>query len=161
VPPSQKETRLWIARGFSFVEDLVYVTLGVLLAVAAIVLLGSAVADFGRTVMTSNAMSHTVIALDRILLVLLVVELLYTVQVSLREHAQTPEPFLLVGLIAAIRRVLVVTAEFGEPGAKSDVMVNHFVLELSVLTALIVALALSLFVLRKAGKAIAIPSHRE
>jgi uncharacterized membrane protein (DUF373 family) len=40
------------------------------------------------------------------LLILLIVELLYTVQVSFREHAVMPEPFLLVGLIAAIRRVL-------------------------------------------------------
>jgi uncharacterized membrane protein (DUF373 family) len=130
---NEKDTRAWIARSFVVVEDLVYITLGVLLSVAAVVLLFSAVADFGRTVISANATSHTVIALDRILLVLLVVELLYTVQVSFREHAQTPEPFLLVGLIAAIRRVLVVTAEFGEPGVKSDVMVHQFVLELSVL----------------------------
>jgi hypothetical protein len=45
-------------------------------------------------------------------LILLVIELLYTVQVSFREHGLIPEPFLLVGLIAAIRRVLVLTAEF-------------------------------------------------
>lgn len=35
-----------------------------------------------------------------------------TVQVSFREHALVPEPFLIVGLIAAIRRLLVLTAEF-------------------------------------------------
>jgi uncharacterized membrane protein (DUF373 family) len=58
--------------------------------------------------------------LDRILLILLIVELLYTVQVSFREHALVPEPFLLVGLISAIRRVLVVTAEFGEWRQKTE-----------------------------------------
>jgi uncharacterized membrane protein (DUF373 family) len=45
--------------------------------------------------------------LDRLLLLLMVVELLYTVQVSFREHAIVPEPFLIVGLVAATRRVLV------------------------------------------------------
>jgi phosphate-starvation-inducible protein E len=57
--------------------------------------------------------------LDRILLILMIVEILYTVQVSVREHSLVPEPFLLVGLIATVRRLLVLTAEvstLGEPG---------------------------------------------
>ena len=33
--------------------------------------------------------------LDRVLLVVMLVELLYTVQVSFREHALVPEPFLI------------------------------------------------------------------
>jgi uncharacterized membrane protein (DUF373 family) len=48
--------------------------------------------------------------LDRMLLILMIVELLYTVQVSFREHTLVPEPFLIVGLIAVTRRILVVTA---------------------------------------------------
>jgi hypothetical protein len=42
--------------------------------------------------------------LDRLLLTLMIVELLYPVQVSFREHTLVPEPFLLVGLVAATRR---------------------------------------------------------
>jgi len=49
--------------------------------------------------------------LDQLLLVLLIVELLYTVHVSFREHVLTAPPFLLVALIAAVRRILVLTAE--------------------------------------------------
>jgi len=33
----------------------------------------------------------------------MIVEILYTVQVSFREHALVPEPFLIVGLIVAVR----------------------------------------------------------
>src|ERR1039457_6279920 len=84
---------------------------------------------------------------DRILLLLLVVELLYTVQVSFRQHAVTPEPFLLVGLIAAIRRVLILTAEFGQ--ATGQAAPTQLVPELAVLSALLMAIALSLFVLRR------------
>jgi uncharacterized membrane protein (DUF373 family) len=47
-----------------------------------------------------------------LLLVMMIVELLYTVQLAFREHALVPEPFLMVGLVAATRRVLVLTAEF-------------------------------------------------
>jgi uncharacterized membrane protein (DUF373 family) len=52
--------------------------------------------------------------LDRILLILMIAEILYTVQVSFREHTLSPEPFLIVGLIAATRRILVITAEFSD-----------------------------------------------
>ena len=93
---------------------------------------------------------------DRILLILLIVELLYTVQVSFREHALVPEPFLLVGLISAIRRVLVLTAEFGE--FRTEIGAQQFVIELAVLTVLIVALVASLILLRKSGASIA--AHR-
>ena len=45
----------------------------------------------------------------------MIVEILYTLQVSFREHTLVAEPFLIVGLIAAIRRVLILTAEFSNP----------------------------------------------
>jgi hypothetical protein len=84
-------------------------------------------------------------------LILLVVELLYTVQVSFREHTLIPEPFLLVGLIAAIRRVLVLTAEFSQVQEQTDQLFRRFTIELVVLTFLIMALVLSLMLLRKRG----------
>jgi hypothetical protein len=81
-----------------------------------------------------------------------VVELLYTVQVSFREQALVPEPFLLVGLIAGIRRVLVLTAEFGELRGHTEDEFRHFCIELAVLTVLVVALTVSLVLLRKSGQ---------
>ena len=95
--------------------------------------------------------SNIVPLLDRILLILLVVELLYTVQVSFREHTVIPEPFLLVGLIAAIRRVLILTAEFAQVHEQTDLLFRRFVIELVVLTVLIIALVVSLVLLRKRG----------
>jgi hypothetical protein len=59
-----------------------------------------------------------------------VAELLYTVQVSFREHALVSEPFLLVGLISAIRRVLVVTAEFGHLRETAEDVFRLFVVSL-------------------------------
>jgi len=87
--------------------------------------------------------------LDRILLILMIVELLYTVQVSFHEHALVPEPFLIVGLIAAVRRLLVLTAEFARLLAKNEGVFQGAMLELGLLTGMIVALVVSLVVLRK------------
>jgi uncharacterized membrane protein (DUF373 family) len=144
------EARTGIARAFTLVEDVVYIGLGLLLAASALTLLVTGVIDFGQSVWSGKG--EFIRLLDRILLVLLIVELLYTVQVSFREHALVPEPFLLVGLISAIRRVLVLTAEFGESRDKAaGPTTEQFCIELAVLTVLILALAVSLVLLRKRG----------
>ena len=97
----------------------------------------------------------TIELLDRILLILLIVELLYTVQVSLREHTLVPEPFLLVGVISAIRRVLVLTAEFDGMHLRASITPQQFAIELAVLTVLIVALSVSLILLRRRSATVA------
>ena len=148
---SSQPNRAWAARGFTFVEDVVYVGLGVLLAGSSIALLVSGVISFGQNLIGGTLTQNIVPLLDRILLILLVVELLYTVQVSFREHTLVPEPFLLVGLIAAIRRVLVLTAEIAQIHDLSDTLFRRFIIELLVLTFLIVALVISLMLLRKRG----------
>ena len=41
----------------------------------------------------------------------MLVEILHTVRISIRSHVLVTEPFLVVGLIASIRRILVITLE--------------------------------------------------
>jgi uncharacterized membrane protein (DUF373 family) len=144
---SRTRTKTWIARVFTIVEDVVYIGLAVMLAGSALVLLWNGILAAGQSAIAGTLPSGVAGMLDRILLILLVVELLYTVQVSFRAHAVVPEPFLLVGLIAAIRRVLVLTAEFGEARGKTEERIEHFALELAVLTALIVGISVSLVLL--------------
>jgi uncharacterized membrane protein (DUF373 family) len=93
--------------------------------------------------------------LDRILLVLLVVELLYTVQVSFREHTLVPEPFLIIGLIAATRRVLVLTAEFPKLLEQGNEAFRNGMIELALLALLIVALVASIVLIQKRRPAVA------
>ena len=143
--------RVWTARAFTLVEDIVYVGLGLLLAGGSLALLVGGLIAFGQHLIAGSLAANIVPILDRILLILLVVELLYTVQVSFREHSVTPEPFLLVGLIAAIRRVLVLTAELAQVHQHTDEVFRRFVVELVVLTVMIVALVVSLVLLRKRG----------
>lgn len=148
---SAEPNRAWVARAFTAVEDIVYLGLGLLLAGSSIALLISGVITFANNLVAGSLTSNIVPLLDRILLILLVVELLYTVQVSFREHSLIPEPFLLVGLIAGIRRVLVLTAEFAQAHDQAETVFKHFVIELVVLTFLIIALVISLMLLRKRG----------
>src|SRR5258705_5534510 len=150
VPPN----RAWVARAFTTVEDVVYLGLGLLLAGSSLTLLVSGMISFVQNLMARTLTGNIVPLLDRILLILLVVELLYTVQVSFREHGLIPEPFLLVGLIAAIRRVLVLTAEVAQVQDEPETVFKHFITELVVLTVLIVALVFSLILLRMRGEGV-------
>ncbi len=145
----KRNPRGWIARQFTRVEDVVYIALGLLLAGCAAVLLVAGGVDFVSNLLGGTLPDRVVEILDRILLVLLVVELLYTVQVSFREHTLVPEPFLIIGLIAATRRVLVLTAQFPKLLEKGDTSFRNGMIELALLAVLIVALVTSIVLLRK------------
>jgi len=147
------EVLAWIGRAFTTTEDVVYIGLGFLLASSALTLLAKSVIDFWQGVVSGKI--STIELLDRILLVLLIVELLYTVQVSVREHSLVPEPFLLVGVISAIRRVLVLTAEFDGMHQRAVITPQQFAIELAVLTVFILALAMSLLLLRRRSASVA------
>lgn len=145
---ASERTRRLVARSFTWVEDVVYIGLGALLALSALVLLGSTALSFARDLTHAELPGAIVGLLDRLLLVLMIVELLYTVQISFREHTLVPEPFLIVGLVAAIRRILVLTAEFSRSVQVSESAFRISMIELTVLTLMIVALVASLLMLR-------------
>jgi hypothetical protein len=143
------DVREWVARAFTRVEDVVYVSLGVLLAAIALALLLHAVLTFGQAVMARDVAGRVVPILDQLLLVLMIVEILYTVQISFREHALMPEPFLVVGLIASIRRVLVITAELSDLIDRNPDQFRAALLELGLLTLMVLALVGALGILRR------------
>ena len=122
--------------------------LGVLLAAGALVLLADATLTFVTNLVAGTLPSRIIGLLDRVLLVLMFAEIMYTVQVSFREHALVPEPFLVVGLIAAIRRVLVITAEFAEVKDAGSAQFRATMVELGLLTVLSLVLVVSLVLLR-------------
>src|SRR5204863_7565554 len=136
---------------FSRFEDLVYVGLALMLAYSAAALLVTGAIALWRSIAAGAPTPAIIGLLDRTLLVLMTVELLYTVKVSFREHALVPEPFLVVGLIAATRRILIVTAQFSVFLEKSaeETAFRHALLELALLTVMVVAFVASLLMLRK------------
>jgi uncharacterized membrane protein (DUF373 family) len=146
---TKTELREWISNGFTRVEDVAYIGLGLVLAVSALVLLVIVALSLGQAIMSAKLTENIVTLLDQSLLILMIVEILYTVQVSFREHTLVTEPFLIVGLIAAIRRVLILTAEFSNPAEIGEATFHKVMFELGLLTALILALVFSLFLLKR------------
>ena len=145
------EPRERIASAFTVVESIVYISLGLLLTGIAFTLLVTSFISFGRIVVSGPVKFSFVELLDQILLILLIVGLLYTVQVSLRGQALAPEPFLLGGLISVIRRVLILSAKFGNWHEKTASEPQHIMIELAVSTVLLLISSVSLMLLRKAS----------
>jgi Phosphate-starvation-inducible E family len=83
----------------------------------------------------------------------MLVEILHTVRGSVRTGALTPEPFLIVGLIASIRNVLVITlkssASEGQGPIEGEVLFRSSIVELGFLGALILIFVVSIYLLRR------------
>jgi hypothetical protein len=136
-------TRLGAAasRAFLRVEVLAYLVVGVAFAAVALLGVGNAAVSLWNAVQQFGEPEMLVITIDRLLLVLMVVEILHTVRDS-------------VGLIASIRRMLVITLESSQvnsPGKwtpDSVTLFNSTMLELGVLAGLILVMVVSIYMLR-------------
>lgn len=100
-------------RWLHYGEDAVYLVTGALLGVTAVALLVLTGGTFVEAVSTGAVREHAFEMLDSLLLILILVELLRTIRVSLVERTLSPEPFIVVALIAGVRRLLLLTAETG------------------------------------------------
>ena len=109
------------AKSFLWVEHAAYIALGLLLSATALMALaGGALLLWGGLEDWSSTKTIFDI-IDRLLFVLMLIEILHTVRASVRSGALNCEPFLVVGLIASIRRVLVITLKSSE-ASKQDSM---------------------------------------
>jgi uncharacterized membrane protein (DUF373 family) len=136
-------------------EVVIYAALAVLLFVTAL----ATIANAGKTLWES--LSHWTIAtetlgvLDQLLLVLMLVEILHTVRITIHSHVLVTEPFLVVGLIASIRRMLVISLEAasltkgGVWAPDGATIFRASMIELCLLGGLILILVYSITLLRR------------
>ncbi len=99
--------------------------------------------------------NQTLQVLDHLLVVLMLVEILHTVRISIHSHTLITEPFLVVGLIASIRRILVITLEAstltkeGTWSAERASIFRASMIELGLLGVLVLILVFSVTLLRR------------
>jgi len=123
-------------------------------AAAVLVVIGSVDAVIQAVTRQVSTLEGGILVLDRILLTLIIAEFAYTLRTILERHGIAAEPFLFIGLIAAVRRILIVTAEFEQP--QSDEELTRLLLELGTLALLVLAIAAAIFLIRySAAKAAA------
>jgi phosphate starvation-inducible membrane PsiE len=134
------------------VESIVLVLIAAVLAVLAILLLGSTVMALFNAVITGQIRELAIEILDSVLLVMMTMEIVYTVTLSLESHTLVAEPFLIIGAIAAIRRMLVITAESTKLELANPDAFRSTLIELGLLAVIIIAMAGSIYVLRRSQR---------
>jgi uncharacterized membrane protein (DUF373 family) len=98
-------------------------------------------------IVEAGPLDTALLVLDRVLLIFIFVELLDTIGIFVRENEIIAEPFLLIGLIAVVRRILLVTAEAEQTIGTAEF--PNLILELGVLTALVISLSFALYFTRR------------
>jgi uncharacterized membrane protein (DUF373 family) len=127
-------------------ERIAYVAIALALSVPIVMLVFSAAISM-LEVFEVGVLETSLTVLDRVLLAFLFVELIDTVRVTVRERGIfIAEPFLLVGLIAVVRRILLLTAEIERVSAEEF---QNKLIELGVMTALVIVLTVALYFTRR------------
>jgi uncharacterized membrane protein (DUF373 family) len=141
-----------IGEGLVSFELVLYASVGLLLGVAGVLILGGTVSGLVRGVGDGHsAVDVAITVLDRVLLALIVGELLYTLRFVVRTHEIAVEPFLYIGLIAVVRRILIVTAQFERSPLTGRALTNTL-LEFGLLGLLVPALAAAVFLVRRSRR---------
>ena len=132
-----------------FVEDAIhYLVAALLLVVAGVVLYDTAAA------LISNRDNLGLLASDAIndlLFVVIVMELLRTVVAHLESDDFQLRPFMIIGIIVGVRQILAVDARLTLAETTSDDEFRRAMIELSVSAGVVVALALGLLLVSRTG----------
>jgi len=155
--PGPSRLNDFLGRGLTGSEVVLYASVGLLLAAAGILVLVGTVSGLIRELHHgAGAVDVAVLVLDRVLLALIVAELLYTLRFVVRTHEIAVEPFLYIGLIAVVRRILIVTAQL-ERGAPSGRALTNVLLEFGILGLLVPALAGAVYLVSRSRRGAALP----
>ena len=150
----EEKLRIRFSKYLGCAEVLIYSVLAVLLFATALTTIADAGKMLGESMRHWSTTSETLLVLDELLFVLMLVEILHTVRISIRSHILVIEPFLVVGLIASIRRILVITLEAstltkGEKWAgDGPTLFRAAMMELGLLGGIILILIISITLLR-------------
>jgi uncharacterized membrane protein (DUF373 family) len=147
----------YLLAGLVGFEVLLYAAVSLLLAAAAVLVLIGTVHELVNGISAGRGAVDTAVnVLDRVLLTLIIAELVYTLRFVLRTHEIAVEPFLFIGLIAVVRRILIVTAQFERPPSGGRALTN-LLLELGLLGFLALALSLAVYFVRRGRPATLAP----
>ncbi|MDH2909575.1 MAG: hypothetical protein HKL92_03395 [Candidatus Eremiobacteraeota bacterium] len=143
-------------------ERIMFVFVGLLLFVAAVALavhgVREAIALF--TVGGGSLIESTAHFIDLILLILMISEITYTVVISIRGRGLSAIPFLLVAIIATVRRVLVITIQEIHPAAPKGLSwISKSSVDLLALSLVCVLFVVAIIVLQRHPKSARLPKE--
>lgn len=126
-------------------ENIIYFVIAIFLFASAILLIYDEIRTFLHFSHESFGIKMIIEIIAKTLLLLMIIEILATVRISVKEHTLCAQPFLIIGMIASIRRILIISVET----AYVPEYFNNFMIEIGVLTGLVFIFIISIVLLRK------------
>ena len=151
IPVAERPFAARVSHWLSYAESGVLILIALVLIALAVILLGSSVMTLLNALMSGTVRSLSIEILDSVLLVMMTMEIVYTVIVSLEGHTLAAEPFLIIGAIAAIRRMLVITAESTSQFENIELF-RSTLIELGLLAIIVIAIAVAIYMLRRSER---------
>ncbi len=138
-------------RALVLVEDAVYVSIAVLLAAGAGILVVRAGLTLAKGAVDSSPDAF-IDTLDAILLVFIFVELLYAVRITLKQRQIVAEPFLIAGILVCIKEIVVLAVKAPTDYLEKGPEFARAMVEVGLLGVLVLILAGTTVLLRKKEK---------
>jgi len=137
-----------VLRALRMAENAIYCLISLVLVGAALVLLGSAAYQLVTTFSgdVPKAVRET---LDTLLLAFILVELLSATRETMTQRKIVAEPFLLVGIIASIKEVVVLGIGAKEDVGKDREAFESAMLGIGTITALLLVLSIAILLVRR------------
>lgn len=132
-------------RAMELSEDVIYIGIAVFLVATGIVLLFTAGATLVHVGELGTA-EAAIEVLDVLLLLFIVVELMYAVRVTLVKRELVAEPFLLIGIIASIKEIVVLSVKAAENIGTTEF--DDQMTEVGILGVLVLLLGVTAWLLR-------------
>jgi uncharacterized membrane protein (DUF373 family) len=130
-------------------EDLIHYAAALVLIAAAAVVLYNTTVDFVNSKQSFEVAATT--AVNNVLFAIIVIEVMRTVVAHFERGGLQLQPFLIIGIISAVREILTVGARLSLQGSAHETtrVVHSALLELGVNAAVVVGLAVSLVLIRR------------
>ncbi len=126
-------------------DDLLQFIVGLLLGITALVLIGQTLLALPSAITEHPMGKGMSVLIHDIMLVMIVLELLWTVVTYLEEHTVPLEPFLFVGIISSVRKLLLIGAQMSltEGGTETaHLQMRELMIHGGLILVLVVALTL-------------------
>jgi uncharacterized membrane protein (DUF373 family) len=142
----ERRDRSGIAALLDYGEFLIDTVVALALIVGGAILLGVVVYDFARGLGQGPFVEAVLELLSGLLLVFIFTELITTIRVVISRRRMVVEPFLIVGIVAAVRRLIVISAEAENLLGTAEF--RDVMLEIGLLAATVLLLGATVLVLR-------------
>jgi uncharacterized membrane protein (DUF373 family) len=132
-------------------ETVLYALAGLVLVAGGFILVGKAAYDFLTGAFDEGVLEAARLALDTLLLTFIFIELFSAVRLTLHEQRLVAEPFLLVGIIAAIKELVLLsgTEELRERGFEQF---RNGMIEIGVVVGVVLVLSICTLLLRRSRR---------